>query len=192
MIRFAKRSPHNGAGRVRGALSVVAMVTLALGATLLAGCSQNNNDLRHFITATKARKSRAIEPIPQPTTYQSYTYPAGKTRDPFAPLSFAQPKEKQQASNSGPRPDPNRRREPLEQYPLDSLRMVGILERGDSVWGLVRDPDGTIHRVKTGNYMGQNYGRITSISENKIQLVELVPNGQGGWVKRKASLVVKE
>lgn len=173
-------------------LPLLAAVGIAVSASALTGCSRNMDDLHEYIAATKARKTRAIEPIPEPKTYESYTYPAGEVRDPFAPLSFAQPKQKQSAHANGPKPDPDRRREPLEQYPLDSLRMVGILERGDSLWGLVRDPDGTIHRVKTGNHLGQNYGRITSISENKIKLVELVPDGQGGWVQRKASLVVKE
>ena len=176
----------------RRPVSILVMAGLVFGAVMLTGCSRNMDDLQSYIAATKARKTRAIEPIPEPKTYESYAYPAGEVRDPFLPLSFAQPTQKHEANAGGPRPDPSRRREPLEQYPLDSLRMVGILERGDSLWGLVRDPDGTIHRVKPGNHLGQNYGRITNIGENKIQLVELVPDGQGGWVQRQASLVVKE
>ncbi len=98
----------------------------------------------------------------------------------------------QEIKGSGIRPDVNRPREALEEYPLDSLRMVGTLEQGGQMWALVRAEDGTIHRVQPGNYVGQNYGRITRITESKIELVEIVPDGLGGWMERPATLALSE
>lgn len=90
------------------------------------------------------------------------------------------------------RPDSNRPREALEAFPLDTLRMVGTLDQGGQSWGLVRANDGTIHRVQPGNYLGQNHGRIANITEYEIELVEIVPDGLGGWIERQASLALSE
>ena len=112
-------------------------------------------------------------------------------RDPFKPqteLSAAAPT----SSASGPRPSDNRRREILESYPLDALKMVGILKQRASSWALVQDPEGTIHRVQPGNYAGQNHGKIVQISENQINLVELIPDGISGWIQREAQLALGE
>ena len=89
-------------------------------------------------------------------------------------------------------PDFNRRKEELESYSLDTLRMVGTLEQEGTIWGLVQTKDGTIHRVKTGNYMGLNYGRIVRISEDKIELSELLQDGAGGYVENAAALSLGE
>jgi len=95
-------------------------------------------------------------------------------------------------SGSKVRPDLNRPREPLEEYPLDSLRMVGILELKGTRWALIKTPDETIHRVRVGNYMGQNHGRITRITETQVDLIEIVPDGLGGWMERKAQVALVE
>ena len=89
-------------------------------------------------------------------------------------------------------PDFNRRREELEGFTLDAIRMVGILEQSGVTWGLVKTKEGTIHRVKTGNYMGQNHGRINQITEDKIELTEIVQDGTGGYSERQASLALAE
>jgi len=86
----------------------------------------------------------------------------------------------------------NRTREALELFPLDSLDMVGTLGMGSKdTAGLIKDPDGVIHRVRPNNYLGQNYGRITGIFDDRIELVELVPNGVGGWIERPASIALE-
>ena len=95
-------------------------------------------------------------------------------------------------AESGIAPDFNRRKEELESYSLDSIRMVGILEQLGVTWGLVKTKEGTIHRVKTGNYMGQNHGRIVQISEDRIDLTEIVQDGTGGYSERQASLALAE
>ena len=115
-------------------------------------------------------------------------------RDPFEPLRVTEESALAQTGSEGGgiRPDLNRQRELLEMFPLDSLRMVGILERGGAMWALVQSTDKAIHRIREGNYLGQNYGKVTRVSEQQIDLVEIVPNGQGGWMERQAQLAMKE
>lgn len=96
------------------------------------------------------------------------------------------------AQGDGPRPDPNRRREELEGYPLDTLKMVGTLEKQSHYWGLVQTKDRMIHRVELGNYLGENYGRILDIDEDRISLRELIQDGAGGYLERQASLALGE
>jgi type IV pilus assembly protein PilP len=87
-------------------------------------------------------------------------------------------------------PDKTRRKEPLEFFPMDSLKMVGILEQKGEVWGLIQDPDGTIHRVQAGNHAGETYGEIVRISEESIDFVESIPDGLGAWIEREISLSI--
>jgi type IV pilus assembly protein PilP len=96
----------------------------------------------------------------------------------------------QAVAGTGPRPDPNRRREELEQFPLDTLRMVGILEQNNEIWGLVQSKEKTIYRVQPDNYMGQNHGKINRITEDQIELTELIPDGIGGYIERRATLAL--
>ena len=109
-------------------------------------------------------------------------------RDPFAPI---QPREAQ-ASNNGLTPDINRNKEPLEEFPLDALRMVGTIGANGKTYAMIKAPDGVIHRVTVKDHMGQNYGEITQISESEVGLMELVPDGFGGWVQRAASLALAQ
>ncbi len=162
-------------------------ITLLL---LLAGCGQQDmNDLKRFVAEVKAHPPRQIEPIPQIKQVATFLYVGGSRRDPFKPSEKAVDVFKV-SDGTGPRPDPNRRKEELEAFPLDSLRMVGILDRKGRRYGLVRTPDGIIHRVKVGNYIGQNDGRIINIEDDKISIMELVPNGRGGYLERRAMLVL--
>lgn len=159
---------------------------------LLAGCSGDNlDDLRAYAEQVKARKHGGIEPLPEIKPHEAFLYQATDLRDPFAPAPFAQSAPSAPVAG-GVRPDVNRSKEPLEDFPLDTLRMVGTLERNQDRWGLVQAKDGTVHRVKTGNYAGQNYGKIVAISEQQIDLTEIVPDGLGGWTERKASLALTE
>jgi type IV pilus assembly protein PilP len=94
-------------------------------------------------------------------------------------------------SGSGPRPDANRRKEVLEAFPLDGLNMVGTIGSGDLI-GLVLAPDRVTYRVRPGNYLGQNDGRVTAIFEDRIEMVELVPDGAGGWLERQAKIALED
>ncbi len=160
----------------------------------LAACSGNNTeDLRTYVEDVKSRQHPRVDPLPEFAPYETHLYQAQSDRDPFTPPVVSAPKsEVAQASGTGISPDFNRAREPLESEPLDSLRMVGTLERAGSSWALVRMSDSTIHRVKPGNYLGQNHGKIVGITESEVELNEIVPDGLGGWMERQAALALSE
>ena len=168
-----------------------AVLPLALIA-LLAGCSQDMDDLRDYVRQVKQRPGGPIAAIPEMKPFATFNYPDKALRDPFASLAFGEPEQAAERVASGPKPDPTRPREILEQYPLDSLSYVGTLRRGDQLWALIRDPGGTIHRVQNGNHMGQHYGRVVDISTRSIELTELIPNHQGGWVRHEGSLAMND
>ncbi len=172
------------AGRWRTALLLVLAVTLA-------GCTKGMGDLTQYVAQVKARKPGPIEPLPQIKPYETFTYSDSNMRSPFSPDTQAQP-EKLSAAGSGIHPDFNRNKEYLEQYPLDALTMVGTIEMGGRTYALIKDGDGVVHRVTIGNHLGQNYGKITKITETGIKLTEIVPNGLGGWMERSASLSLSQ
>ncbi len=153
----------------------------------VAGCGGDMDDLDQFINETKARPGGRIEPLPEITPYEVFTYVADAQgfRSPFVPDA---PQAAAGAGAGGTRPDRDRSREFLEQYPLDTLRMVGTMELGDANYGLVQTADGLIHRVVAGNYLGQNDGRIVTVSESEIELVEIISDGIGGYLEREAAV----
>jgi len=157
-------------------------------ALLLAACGNDMSDLRQYVEATKAKKHGRIEPIPEIRSYEAFEYP-GHDRDPFDPSAVAAKVETGKAvAENLVSVDTSRPPEYLESFPLDTLRMAGTLERNGELWALVRTPDGTIQRVRVGNYMGQNYGKIIRITEDEIVLEEKVPDGMGHFVKRENAL----
>ena len=161
-------------------------------ASLLSACGGGSmEDLEQFISETKQAHHGAIEPIPIFPEFQTFAYAADDSRDPFAPQTELTDSLALE-NYSGPRPEPTRQREPLESYPVDALEMVGLLQQRKQTWGLVRDPDGAIHRVQPGNYAGKNHGKIIQVSETNIQIVELVPDGLSGWINRDAQLAMAE
>lgn len=162
-------------------------VLLALLAVAASGCSKGTGDLDARINEIKARKGAPLEPLPVMRTFETFEYAAQDMRDPFAP---SVDNEAEATAMQGPRPDMNRPKDPLESFPLDALDMVGTLGLGSDVTGLIKDPDGVVHQVRPENYMGQNFGRITAIQEDHIDLVELIPNGVGGWIERQASIAL--
>jgi len=165
---------------------------------VLSGCGGDNlGDLREYIEDVKSRKKARIEPLPELKPYETFIYEANDRRDPFDGALTAAPSALASnvasgAKGSGIQPDSNRRKEALEEFPLDSLRMVGSLEQSSGIWAIIKASNGTVHRVKTGNYAGQNHGKITSINENEIKLLEIAPDGLGGWIEREASLALSE
>lgn len=165
---------------------VLLVAALLLGVLVMSGCSSGDADLREWVAQQKLKKGPQLDPIPVPKTFETFTYPDAGSRDPFAPSAS----EQLEMVDTGPRPDDNRPHEPLESFPLDGLKMMGTLGKGASLVALVRDPDNVIHRVRSGNYLGQNNGRITVLAEDHIDIDELVSNGNGGWMKRAASLVM--
>lgn len=155
------------------------MILVLLGVSSLAaltGCTGYGSDLDQWIEETKNKPARQLDPIPPAPEFDRFTYQAHHLRDPFRAF-VADPSSVSQ----GPRPDPDRPREPLEDYPLDSLRMVGTIGEGASRQGLVMDPSGITHRVLVGRYLGSHDGRVVGVSADRIEIVELTPNGQGGW-----------
>ena len=159
---------------------LVGAVCLAAGT--LAGCSSKTDALEQFIADTEKEPGGRVEPLPELKPYESYTYESASIRSPFMPGG----------SGAGPglRPDSRRNREFLEQFSLDTLRMVGTLRMADRTYGLVKTKDGLVHRVLPGNFMGQADGRVTEISASKISVVEIVPDGLGGYMERPAALAL--
>ena len=167
---------------------------LALGLSLSACSSSNTADLQRFTEEVRSRQPSKIEPLPEFKPYETFLYQAGDLRSPIAAGESGQTEQALAgtASTSNLRPDANRPREPLEEFPLDTLRMVGTLSQKGQSWGLVLANDGTIHRVQPGNYVGQNHGKIKEITEFEIGVLEIVPDGLGGWMERPASLALSE
>jgi type IV pilus assembly protein PilP len=167
------------------------IVTLSCG--LLACSSDPTADLEEYVEKVKSQQTSRIDPLPEFKPYESFAYQAADLRGPFTEPTFSHPQATTtQASNNGLKPDFDRPTEPLEEFPLDSLRMVGTLEQNDENWALINDTDGTIHRVQPGNYAGQNHGKITRVTEFEVELTEIVPDGIGGWLERQASIAISE
>ena len=151
---------------------------------LITGCSQNNHykKVENYIHELQSQPPQKIEPLPSIQPAQKFIYGASHLRDPFEPtISSAK-------NNRINQPDTKRPKQPLEAYPLDALRMVGNFSQGVQIWAIVRAPDGKIYRVGIGDYLGQDFGRIDSITKNKIILIETVPNLSSGWSERPAEL----
>jgi len=169
-------------------------VAWVLAACLLGGCAPDDtSDLQRYINEIKARPGGAIPPLPEIRVVEPFLFRPDGLRDPFTPVEQPEKETTAASAGSGIKPDFARVREELESFPLDSLRMVGTLRNKQGLWALVRTNDGTVHRVRTGNYLGKNHGRILQITEDKIELMEIVPDQQPGtWREQPASLTLVE
>ncbi|HXF08641.1 MAG TPA: pilus assembly protein PilP [Candidatus Acidoferrales bacterium] len=156
---------------------------------LLTGCSADTSDLDAYFAEVKARKTTDIEAVPQMRPYERFVYLPDGRRSPFDNPETEVPR---QLPNNGLSPDLRRARQPLEEFPIDALRMLGMLSYGEKRWALVRTADGVIHRVAVGQYLGRNNGRVIAISEREIRLKEIVPDGLGGWMQRDAAIALSE
>ncbi len=162
-------------------------------AALLAGCGGDMSDLRAKVEELKRRPAPRIEPLPQVKPYETFFYEAHDLREPFTPDSaIRQAVASTGTSSAGLQPDFNRSREYLEEFPLDTLRMVGTLQLRGEMYALIETRDGAVHRVKVGNYIGQNHGHITGVSETRIDLIEIIPDGSGGWIERRTGIALSE
>lgn len=165
---------------------------LPLASLLLAGCGGDKmSEMQSYAQRIKARAPGPIKPLPEIKPVETFVYKPDDRRDPFVPDEQAMPPEPV-IDDNGLAPDPNRRKEELESFPLDSLRMVGTLDQGGTRWGLIRTQAGTIHSVKVGNYLGTNYGVITSIGDDAIQLTEIVSDAPGQWQERPAKVALSK
>ncbi len=165
---------------------------LLIALPLLSACADKSmQDLYGFVDQVKSLKAGYIEPLPKIEQIKTFAYVGDGRRDPFALLSGEEGSEFENADN-GIYPDSNRHKEELESYPLDSLRMVGVLEQDEVIWALILNRKNTIYRVKSGNYMGMSHGQITQVTENKVELTEIVSDPGGGYRERQASLVLRD
>ena len=168
-------------------------VALLAGIMLLAGCGRDVTstpgdapNLEKWTAEVRARPAPPLDPLPVMQQFETFEYAAQGLRDPFS-NAFTD-----ENGGSGPRPDPERRKQTLEQFPLDSLDMVGTLGTGNAIVALVMAPDKVTYRVRPGVYLGQNDGRVTAVFEDRIDIVELVPDGAGGWLERPASIALED
>ena len=168
-------------------LRPLAVALACLGYALLTACSSADDELNRFIEETKHEPGGRVEPLPEIKPYETYVYADSEMRSPFTPSAPGAG-----AGLAGVRPDQRRNREFLEQFSLDTLRMVGTLRLGGSMFGLVQTKDGLVHRVAVGEHLGQAEGKITEISPAKISLVEIVPDSLGGYMERPAALALNE
>ncbi|WP_298573570.1 pilus assembly protein PilP [uncultured Luteimonas sp.] len=176
------RISRNAAGAMACVLAL-ALTGCVRGVSSTPGEAPN---LQEWVANVKARPAPPLDPLPVMQQFETFEYAAQDLRDPFSAV-FSD-----DGDGSGPRPDSNRRKQVLEQFPLDSLDMVGTLHTGASMVALVMAPDKVTYRVSPGVYLGQNDGRVTSVQEDRIDLVELVPDGAGGWLERPASVALED
>ena len=155
------------------------------GSLLLGGCSGDLDELRADVEKAKQRPGGRIQPLPEVKPYVSHEYEMVNRRSPFLQSLAGE-------NPSGPRPDVQRAREYLEQFPLDTLKMVGTLRLGGAYYGLLQTRDGLIHRVLPGNHVGQNDGRVMSIGDARVLVTEIVPDGLGGYLERPAALALSD
>ena len=166
---------------------------LALCLSLAACSSDRVEDLRQYIAETKARTKSPITPMPEIAPLQTYIYSSENRREPFNAESVIQASTAKIPNGiDGAQIDSTRRKEPLEAFSLDTMKLAGIIERGGEIWAIIKAPDSIVYWVKRGNYLGQNYGKITHITEGKVDVAETIPDGSGGWQSRQASLVLGE
>ncbi len=163
--------------------------TLLVFVLLLAACGgDEHTDLKQWMAVNAKDLKGRVQTLPQIKTFPVVAYEAGALIDPFSPVKIVPPKA---GSNSGVQPDKNRRHEPLEAFPLETLRMVGVMQAKGKPVAIVA-VDKTLYQVMAGNYMGQNFGVVTKITENDIMLKELIEDSNGEWVVRTSTLQLQE
>ncbi len=168
------------------------LVALGIGLALLAGCgaSADFDDLRAYMDEVRAKPKGSIEPLPAFLPYEPFTYSAASLRHPFQPPMKIDLAQRQKGSKDI-KPDETRVKQFLEQFNIENFVMVGTLTNEAGKYALIKGGDG-VHRVKIGDYLGRNHGRIVDISEAEVDVLEIVPDGEGGWLERPRSLTLKE
>lgn len=161
-------------------LHAIALLVVAA----LAGCgADSHEDLRTWMTDQGNKAKGKLDPLPQMKSYEPFTYNAFDLPDPFKPRKIEPAK-----GTSKLAPDLQRRKEPLESYPLESLNMVGTLQKDNQVFALIRTPERDLYQVRPGNHLGQNYGVVLAVSDGEVKLRELIQDGGGDWTERSSTL----
>lgn len=171
----------------------VSRIVLVLAmASVISACAREMDDLEGYIAEVKARPARPLEPIPEVAPYEPVPYMAADLRDPFVPNEIFNPEETSPvvADSGGPRPAVGREKEPLEAFPMDSLRMVGTLQIAGTPYALVRSAEPFIYRVRVGDYVGQNHGQVQHVGATGMTIKELFPDGAGRWVERETVMAL--
>lgn len=171
---------------------MVRLGVAALAAALLAGCGAEHEELQQWMEQQRREVKPNVPPLQPPKKFDPEPYAMGQAIEPFSnqKLTVALKQEARQP-NSLLSSELNRRKEPLEAYPLDSMRMVGSVTKEGRPFALLR-VDNLLYQVKVGDYLGQNYGRITKIAETEIDLREIVQDAAGEWIERPAALQLQE
>ncbi|MFT3734683.1 MAG: pilus assembly protein PilP [Rhodocyclaceae bacterium] len=155
--------------------------------SVLAGCGgDEHQDIKNWMASEQGNMRGRVPPLPQMKTFPVVDFDAAQVTDPFQ-ASKLDPDKRQ--SN---RPDTNRRREPLEAYPLESLKLVGMMVSKDGRPIALVQADRTVHQIRVGNYIGQNFGLVTKISETELSLKELIEDSNGDWVERMSAMQMQE
>ncbi len=165
---------------------------ILIAGAFLTGCANDSvDDLVNYVADIRETRKGKVKPLPPMPKEQGFSYQASDQRDPFLSITGLQRLEEQR-KNSAVHPDAKRKREALESYQLDTLRMVGSLQKSGNLLALVQSPDGVVYTVRKNNYLGHNHGRVTALSKDKIELVEIIPDGMGGWMERPAQISLKD
>ena len=161
-------------------------IMIMIVALSLAACGNGKfQDLQDFVKNSGNGLRGKVEPLPEVRPYEPFVYDDFDLTDPFNPKKM----EMLKLGKGGPlQPDPNRRKEALESFPIDGLRMVGVIRQGDTIYALIKAPDNTLYRVTKGNHLGQNFGKIVEITEKEIKIRELVQDTSGDWTERTSTL----
>jgi type IV pilus assembly protein PilP len=156
----------------------------------LAGCGgEQHSDLRQFVRDSDNMPRGRIPPLPEVKPYEPFEYAAFDLTDPFVVRTITPPK----SAKPDPRlPDPNRRKGPLEAFPLENLKMVGSLSQKKEFFALIKTPDNNLYRVKMGDFMGQNFGRVIDISESAVKLKELIQDSGNDWKEEERLLLLQD
>lgn len=168
------------------------LFALGLSLAALTGCGNSSDfsDLQVFMAEVQARPRGAIEPLPVFQPYEAFTYSASAMRSPFQPPVKISLEDRQKGSREI-RPDDGRIKAFLEGFPIDDFSMVGTLANQGATYALLRAAGG-VHRVGVGDYLGRNHGRVTAVEPGQIEVVEIVPDGEGGWLERPRTLSLIE
>lgn len=168
-------------------------LTVALVCLAFTGCGSERHleDVKQFVKESENLPRGRIEPLPEVKPYEPFEYAAFDLFDPFVARKAPATQPTKRDSND-PRLDPNRRKGPLEAFPLENLKMVGTLQQKKDVFALIKTPDNNLHRVKTGDFMGQNFGRITDINESALKLKELIQDSGNEWKEEERTLLLQE
>lgn len=164
------------------------LICFLVSVVLLQGCEEPIEDTKNFIATVNATKGIAIEPLPKPLEYNHFEYSAGFTRSPFDAPQQELTVDVISKARDCLQPDVNRRKSLLEANSLDSLIMRGTLGTSNELWALIQTTTGDVYKVKQGHYIGLFHGKITQVSEQQVELIEIVPDGSGCWVERQNSL----